>query len=227
MPRKARLVIPKLPCHITQRGNNHQDVFFVDDDRRAYLAILKEQSDRYGLKILGYCLMTNHVHLIAIPSSPESLARAVGRTNWRYTQTINRLHGRSGHLWQNRFYSCALQKERLLVAMAYVERNPVRAKINRNPWKYEWSSAAAHVEGTDGKGIIDTAYWRKQTGDLDWKEFLSRPEDKEIADQLRLHTNRGRPLGSDSFISKLEKAIGRRIRPLPPHRPRKKAAKAR
>ena len=221
MPRKARLVIPKLPYHITQRGNNRQDIFFVDGDKRAYMAILKEQSDRYDLKILGYCLMTNHIHLVAVPDNEDSLSKAVGRTHWRYTQYINRLHGRSGHLWQNRFYSCALDEDHLMAAMAYVERNPVRAKIVRKASKYEWSSAEAHIKGVDENGLIDAAYWRKLTRETDWAEFLERPEDKIITRQLRLHTNRGRPLGSDSFISKLEKAIGRRIRPLPPHRPRK------
>jgi len=221
MPRKARLVIPGLACHITQRGNNRQDIFFVDGDRRAYLEILKDQSELYGLKILGYCLMSNHVHLVAVPEDEESLSKAVGRTNWRYTQYINRLHGRSGHLWQNRFYSCALDEAHLMAAMAYVERNPVRAKMTRRAWQYEWSSAKAHVLGEDESGIIDTNYWRKLMRGADWREFLEKREDKAVVTQLRLHTNRGRPLGSDSFISKLEKTIGRRIRPLPPHRPRK------
>jgi putative transposase len=147
MPRVARIVIPGLPDHITQRGNNRQDVFFVDDDRRTYLALLKEQSERFGLAVVGYCLMGNHVHLIATPSAEGSLARAVGRTHFLYTQYVNRLHGRSGHLWQNRFYSCPLDGPHLWSAMCYVERNPVRAKLGRVAWSYAWSSAAAHTGG--------------------------------------------------------------------------------
>ena len=225
MPRNARIVVPQLPHHVTQRGNNRQDVFFVDDDRRAYLSILKEQSDRYGLKILGYCLMTNHVHLIAVPLTSESLSKAIGRTHWRYTQLINRLHGRSGHLWQNRFYSCALDDEHFIMAMAYMERNPARAKICRKAWLYEWSSAAAHVNGREEDGILDMEYWRKSVGGLDWETFIERPEEKTVMKSLRLNTNRGRPLGSDSFLSKLEKKLGHRVRPLLPHRPRKKIGK--
>src|SRR4030042_765949 len=129
MPRLARMVIPGVPHHITQRGNNRQDVFFVDDDRRVYLSLLQEPSRRYGLQLLGYCLMSNHVHLIATPARDDSLAKAVGRGHWLYTQYVNRLHGRSGHLWQNRFYSCALDEEHLVAARAYAERNPVRAKL--------------------------------------------------------------------------------------------------
>jgi putative transposase len=95
MSRIARIVVSGCPHHVTQRGNNRQDVFFVPDDYRAYLAILREQSRRYGLVVHAYCLMTNHMHLVATPRSVDSLARAVGRTYWLYTQAINRLHGRS------------------------------------------------------------------------------------------------------------------------------------
>ena len=91
MPRIARRVIEDIPHHITQRGNNKQDVFFVDDDRTAYLEILKKQSDQYGLTVMGYCLMANHIHLIAVPHKADSLAKAVGRTHFIYTQYINRL----------------------------------------------------------------------------------------------------------------------------------------
>ena len=80
MPRFARAVVGGCAHHVTQRGNNRQDVFFVDDDRRAYLAILREQAERYGLRVEGYCLMTNHVHPIAVPQAEQSLAKAVGGT---------------------------------------------------------------------------------------------------------------------------------------------------
>ena len=148
MPRVGRIVIPGCAHHVTQRGNNRQDVFFVRDDYRTYLAILGEQSRRYGLQVHAYCLMTNHVHLVATPRSGQSLAKAVGRTHWLYTQTINRLHGRSGHLWQNRFYSCALDGDHYWAAIRYAERNPVRARLHRKAWLYPYSSAAAHVAKT-------------------------------------------------------------------------------
>ena len=116
MPRVARIVVPGMPHHITQRGNNRQDVFFIDADRSLYLTLLKEQSRRFGLSIIAYCLMSNHVHLVAAPRRADSLAKAVGRTHWLYAQAINRMHGRSGHLWQNRFHSCALDGEHVLHA---------------------------------------------------------------------------------------------------------------
>ena len=144
MPRVARTVITDVPHHIVQRGNNRQDIFFVDEDRQAYLDVLKEQSDKYGLEVTGYCLMSNHIHLVATPKNEDSLAKAVGRAAFIYTQYINRFHKRSGHLWQGRFYSCSLDESHFWQALRYIECNPVRAKICHNPWKYQWSSAAAH-----------------------------------------------------------------------------------
>ena len=220
MPRLARIVIPGLPHHITQRGNNRQDVFFVDDDRRTYLALLHKQCGRFGLELLGYCLMTNHVHLVAVPQQEDSLAKAVGRTHFLYAQTINALHGRSGHLWQGRFYSCALDEAHLWRALAYVERNPVRARLVRRAWRYGWSSAAAHAGGQDSSGLLDLRRWQQAWSADDWKQQLCQPDDAEQTGQLRLSTGRGRPLGSDSFLSKVERVLGRRVRPLPVGRPR-------
>jgi len=221
MPRKARVVIPAVPHHITQRGNNRQDVFFTEDDRRLYLSILREQSKKFGLKILGFCLMTNHLHVIATPLSEISLARTLGRTHLIYTQTINLLHQRSGHIWQNRFYSCALDEHHLIAAIAYAERNPVRAGMVRFAWEYPWSSAAAHLGEADRSGILDLPAWESMPVRAEWKDWLVKPEEETMLAALRLNTSRGRPLGSDSFLSKLECTVGRRLRPLAVGRPKK------
>ncbi|MGB2824039.1 MAG: transposase [Phycisphaerae bacterium] len=222
MPRFARVVLPGCVHHVTQRGNNRQDVFFVDDDRRAYLGLLRQEADRHGLRVLGYCLMTNHVHLIAVPRAGDSLARAVGRTHFRYTQYVNRLHGRSGHLWQNRFHSCVLDEPHYWEAMKYIERNAVRARLVRRAWRYAWSSAEAHCDGRDRSGVLDMSAWQRDAAGLDWRAALTQPQDEKVIASLRLCTSRGRPLASDSFVSKLEKRIGRRLRPLPIGRPPKK-----
>jgi putative transposase len=221
MPRIARTVVAGCAHHITQRGNNRQAVFFVDDDRRVYLELLKEQADQYGLKLAGYCLMDNHVHLVAIPQVEDSLAHAIGRTHFRYSQYINRFHKRSGHLWQGRFYSCVLDERHFWLAMRYVELNPVRAKLCRRPWRYAWSSAAAHADERAGSEWLDLSDWREQMPAEAWRKELSRMlNDAELA-QMRLRTHTGRPLGSDSFLSKLETLLGRRLRALPPGRPKK------
>jgi putative transposase len=223
MPRTARIAVPEVPHHITQRGNNRQDVFFVDDDRRVYLSILKEQSEKYGLEILGWCLMTNHIHLVARPSTPESLAKAVGRTHFLYTQNINYLHRRSGHLWQNRFFSCPLGREHFWQALRYTEQNPARAGIVRQAWKYEWSSAEAHLTGEDKTELLNMSYWRQVSAQVDWRQVLEKVQSREMIEQIRLNTHTGRPLAGDSFISKLEKILNRRLRPLPNGRPKKES----
>ena len=83
MPRLARAIAVGCAHHITQRGNNRQDVFMVDEDRRVYLQLLQEQAAKYDLEVLGYCLMSNHVHLVAIPHKEDSLAKGIGRTHFR------------------------------------------------------------------------------------------------------------------------------------------------
>ena len=221
MPRTARIVVPDVPHHITQRGNNRQDVFFVDDDRRVYLSILKEQSEKFGLEILGWCLMTNHIHLIGRPAGPESLAKALGRTHFRYTQYINTFHGRSGHLWQNRFFSCPLGRAHFWKALLYVEQNPVRAKMVRRAWLYPWSSAKTHVENNSDDELLNMAYWKQISSVVDWHKTLGQMQSDEQVAAIRRNTHTGRPLAEDAFISKLEKLLNKRLRPLPIGRPSK------
>ena len=221
MPRLARIVLKDVPHHITQRGNNQQDVFFVDDDRTVYLELLKEQSQRFGLDIYGYCLMSNHIHIIAVPRNKEALAKAVGRTHFLYTQYVNRMHNRSGHLWQNRFYSCPMDPPHLWKAMRYVETNPLRAKMVRKPWLYPYSSAGAHVDKFDPLNLLDMKWWKRASRNRDWKAALVSQMNKQDISSIRLATSRGRPLATDSFLSKLEKTVGRRLRPLPVGRPKK------
>ena len=225
MPRTARIVIPHLPHHVTQRGNNRQDVFFTSDDYTCYLEYLREECERFGVRVIGYCLMTNHVHLIAIPKTEGGLAKAVGRTHWRYTQYVNRLHGRSGHLWQNRFFSCTLDEHHGWTALAYVERNPVRARMVRVPWRYRWSSAGAHVGEVDRSGLLDLQWWRREWNPAAWRKEIRTAQEESNVNQLRSHTRTGRPLASDRFIARVEARLGRRLRPNPIGRPKKKATK--
>ena len=221
MPRLARAVAVGFAHHITQRGNNRQDVFFVDDDRRVYLELIKEQADKYALELVGYCLMSNHIHIIAIPHAEDSLAKGIGRTHFRYTQYINRFHKRSGHLWQGRFYSCALDERHFWLAMKYIELNPVRSRLCRKPWRYDWSSAAVHVDAKARSDVLNLSRWYDMISAVQWrKELAYGLSDSELG-RLRLNTHTGRPLGSDSFMSKLEKLLGRRVRPLTVGRPKK------
>ncbi len=221
MPRFARAIAVGCAHHITQRGNNRQDVFLVDDDRGVYLQMLAEEAGKYKLEVLGYCLMTNHVHVVAIPREEDSLAKAIGRTHFRYSQYVNRFHGRSGHLWQGRFYSCALDGRGLRLAMKYVELNPVRARLCRRAWRYDWSSAAAHTEAKAQSDLLNLAWWYKRFSAQAWRDELSEGLTEDEVTRIRLRTRTGRPLGGDAFLSKVETLLGRRVRPLPVGRPRK------
>ena len=222
MARTARIVATGVPHHITQRGNNRQDVFFVDNDRLFYLRILKKYAKEKGLEILGYCLMRDHVHLIAIPSYRDSLASAVGRTHFVYTQYINDLHHRSGHLWQNRFFSCPMDEEHLWNGLRYVERNPARAHLVSNAWEYPWSSASVHCGADDKTGFVSLHAWTNTMDAGAWKRLLSTPQDDVELKALRKSTLTGRPLGGDSFVDKLEVLTGRRLRVRPVGRPKQR-----
>ena len=160
--------------------------------------------------------MTNHVHLILTPHNDEALAKAIGRTHFIYTQYINRLHQRSGHLWQNRFYSCPLDNRHFLEAMRYIECNPVRAGIVRKPWRYPFSSAAAHIGEPDATGLLNMRHWQKQTKTIDWRQCLLKRLPKENLNRIRRQTHTGRPLATDSLLSKLENT-----QPTPPPTPRR------
>jgi putative transposase len=175
MPRRPRIVIPGAPHHVTQRGNNRQPVFLSPDDRRLYLELLGRHAGRCGARVLAYCLMTNHVHLVAVPEQEDSLAEAFGRTHSEYALALNQAEGRSGHVWQNRFFSCPMSGSHLLNAVRYVELNPVRARLAAVAWEWPWSSARAHAKA----GVLDTllsCHWTGYFGRWDhtgWKEILA------------------------------------------------------
>lgn len=222
MPRTARIVVPDYPFHITQRGNNRQDIFSDDEDREKYLSYLDEYSKEYKLSILAYCLMTNHVHFIAVPEQEDSLSKTFSSTHHRYSQYYNKKKKSSGHLWQGRFYSCLLDQIHLMMALRYVERNPVRAKMVKQPWGYKWSSAAYHTGRTESDIRLSSIDKYIDISNQEWEEYLLEKEDKEELVTIREHTMKGSPIGNGSFIVKLEEKIGKILRSKPRGRPRKK-----
>jgi putative transposase len=212
----ARVVVEGVPHHITQRGNNRQDIFLVDEDRRSYIQTLRHKCQQHGLALLGYCLMTNHVHLIGIPRQPTSLALALGQAHWRYAMRFHRRYGRSGHLWQNRFYSCPLGPRRLVTALAYVDLNPVRAGLVGEPLQYPWSSAAGHVTGRDSAALIDEWEWSELELQAEWQQRLESKIGDETAAELRQATHSGLPFSDPSCVTQLEQSHARRLRAAPP-----------
>ena len=225
MPRIARVVAVGVPHHITQRGNNRQQIFFSDRDRRFYLTLLRHHAERHGLRVLGWCLMRNHVHLVAIPEHDRSLARALGRAHYEYAIYLNHQWKRSGHLWQNRFFSTPLDRDHLRVALRYVDLNPVRAGLAERAADYLWSSALPHVESVDPSGLLDLKNWRKICSRDDWADALrDRVMEADQLARLRAATRTGRPLGSDRFVHKLETRLKRTLQPKKRGPPKKRPA---
>lgn len=216
MPRRARCVLPEVPCHITQRGVDRRETFSSDEDRLTYLRLLRENLAEAGVGLLAWCLMTNHVHLVAAPARSDSLSLLFRRVHGRYAQYYNARWGRTGHLWQNRFFACALGPSHLWAALLYVECNPVRAGMVPEAERFRWSSAVAHVMGEDSDGVLDMEWWR-QNAPAEWSALLAT-EDRQNAVALRACTYAGRPFGSDTFVAELAERFGRRW---VPGRPRK------
>lgn len=155
MAQLQRVVAVGCPHHITQRGNFRRDVFFDDEDRSTYLGLLARYSSEAQLEILGFCLMSNHIHLIAVPLRPDSMAIAMRNTHQSYSRWLNIRLRRRGHVWQNRYFSCPLDPAHAAYAMRYVEFNPVRARLAESVLDYPWSSARAHCGMETGTPHLD------------------------------------------------------------------------
>ena len=143
--------------------------------------------------------MTNHIHLIAVPGQPDSLARAVGRAHNDYSRWFNIKNRRAGHLWQNRFYSCPMGPSHLWTAIRYVESNLMRAGLALQPVDYEWSSAEAHFSGHDRRRVLDMDFFRQSGGVENWRQLFGMPEPEAEYRRLRKLTHAGQPLGDESF----------------------------
>ena len=220
MPRIARVIAAEYPHHITQRGNNRADVFFDDEDKEYYLQTLKKYGEKYHVKIWAYCLIANHVHILAVPEYEESLAWCVGRTNLLYTQYVNRKYKRSGRLWQNRFFSTIVEAESYLWAVVrYIEKNPMKSKLVKKPEDYKWSSCKSNISG-ESNGQLSEQGWLDEKDRDTYRQFLMQ-QDPESEQKIRHATSTGRPLGSEGFMKKLELKLLRRILPGKAGRPKK------
>lgn len=207
--RIPRIVAADVPHHITQRGNRRQMTFFVDEDYRLYLSLMAEWCQKYTVQVWAYCLMPNHVHLVAVPKTCDGLRRAIGEAHRRYTRYINFREGWRGHLWQGRFHSFPMDISYCLSAARYVELNPVRANIVSHPEDYPWSSARAHLTSRDDL-LVSVSPLLEMVDD--WASFLRVEEEEKALKELRHHERTGRPLGDSNFVGRLETASGRLLR---------------
>ena len=220
MARLARVVVPGVPHHVTQRGNRRLETFFEDDDYRAYLDLLAASCAEARVAVWTYCLMPNHVHLVLVPKEPDGLRRALGEAHRRYTRRINFREGWRGHLWQERFHSFPMDEAYLLATARYVELNPVRARLVRKPEAWPWSSARAHLAGRDDALVRVAPLLRRVP---DWARFLAGGMADEDIEQIRKHSRTGRPLGATRFVQRLERRLGRPLLPRKPGRKPKEA----
>jgi len=207
MARIARVVVPGYPHHVTQRGSRRQPTFFCEEDYQLYLNVVAESCRRHGVEVWAYCLMPNHIHMIAMPSASEALSKALGFAHRKYAMRVNAREGWTGHLWQERFSSFVMDESYLLAAVRYVELNPVRAGLVDHPQDYRWSSVKSHLNNTDDVLVKVAPMLERVTC---WSSFL---EVERSVVEIKSHTNTGRPLGHNDFVSGLEKIVKRPMRP--------------
>lgn len=224
MPRIARAVASGLPHHVVQRGNNREKVFLNEEDKEKYLSLLKKYSDKWNSPILAYCLMNNHVHLLARPTKDESLYKMMQGVTLCYTQYMNRIYKRTGRLWESRYHSCIVDKEKYLWVVArYIEQNPVRAKMVKKAEDYPYSSAKAHIHGVKDEILGEALFEGRQRED--YRELMKASIKEEEINNIRNHTRNGRPIGSEGFVEKMEQKLDRMLKARPRGRPKKKKRK--
>lgn len=201
MARLARVVVPGLPHHVTQRGNRREQVFFRDDDYQAYLDLISAAARKSGTQVWAWCLMPNHVHFIMVPAHELGLRQTFAEAHRRYTARINARRRQTGHLWQGRFASTVMDERHLVAAARYVAMNPVRAHLTRKAADWPWSSVAAHLGGDDD-GVTTTAPLLERIGDF--AAFLAGAEDEAAVTALRRSYSTGRPVGAEAWLADLE-----------------------
>lgn len=221
MARLALVVAVDVAHHVTQRGNRREYILSSDAERMVYLDLLRQALQLYPLSLIGYCLMSNHVHLIVIPHQPDALALAFKKAHGQYASYWNAAHASSGHAWQGRFYSCPLDPVHLWEALRYTELNPVRAGLVTEPQAWKWSSAAAHCGLAEPDISLTTDLWRQHWSPSTWRQFLAVVETESELAALRKCTHTGRPFGSKEFVKKLERETSRLLAPRKGGRPNK------
>lgn len=200
----ARVVVPGVPHHVTQRGTRRQTTFFSKADYETYLRIAFGEFSAAKVDIWAYCLMPNHVHLIATPETEDGLAKAVGATHVRYARYINYREGWTGHLWQDRFASFPMDDDHLRLCVRYVGLNPVRAGLTRFAVDWPWSSVRAHVSGRTDPLLSPTPL--AQRLGIDLAGFFDLDIGQDERRLMQGATRSGQPLGSAAWIKALNAA---------------------
>ncbi len=210
MARLARIVVPEVPHHVTQRGNRREPIFFEDGDYVFYRSLIAEAARRAGTQVWAYCLMPNHVHMIATPANEDGLRKTFAEAHRRYTRAINARFGWTGHLFQGRFGAVAMDEAHLIAAARYIALYPVRAGLIRHPRDWPWSSVRAHLEGRDDALVMVAPLLERVP---DFAALLEAEDTPEITERLDRAAGVGRPLGSAAWLADLEARLGRPLAP--------------
>jgi putative transposase len=210
MARLARVVVPGLPHHVTQRGNGRQQTFFGDADYRLYRDLLADSCNAAGVACWAWVLMPNHVHLILVPRDEDGLRGALAPVHRRYAGIVNARRKRPGHFWQGRFGAAVMDEDHLASALVYVMLNPVRARLAKRAHDWRWSSARAYVEAVQD-GLTATRDVISRFPDI--ADMLKRDPDAEAWQRLRAAETIGRPLGDEAFLARIERQTGRTLAP--------------
>lgn len=217
MPRRPRIHLAGHPQRIVQRGHNRAACFFAEEDYRFSLHWLKLGAEKYGCDIHAYILTTNHVHLLLTPQRPEAVSRLMQSLGRRYAQYVNRFYRRSGAVWEGRFKAGLIQAEEyLLTCYRYIELNPVRADMVRDPGDYVWSGYRHNgLGGTDALITEHPSYRQIGASDKErqsaYRALFRAHLDEPALTAIREAVNRGQPLGAERFQEQVEVALGRRV----------------
>jgi putative transposase len=228
MARLARIVIPGAAHHVTQRGNRRLPVFFGDDDRRCYLALLAEAARASGTACLAWCLMDNHVHLVLVPDRADGLRAMLGEAHRRYTRRVNFREGWRGHLFQERFASYPMDDAHLMTAVRYVELNPGAARMVGRAQDWPWSSARSHLAGKRAPDDPLTEIAALGRHVRNWRAMLRHGleagdlgrDGEAAAAAIEAALRTGRPVADADWIRDHEAALGRPLAPRKPGRTR-------
>ena len=213
MPRLPRVVGLGLPHHVTQRGNAQRFILQSDGDRTVYLDLLRKSVELHEIELIGYCLMSNHVHLVAVPNQADVLGLALKWLHGRFASYWNATHCSSGHVWQGRYYSCPLDEPHFWEALRYTELNPVRAGMVAKAEDWGWSSAAVHCGLKVEESWLAMELWRNRWSGASWPDYLEAGVSADKLAAIRRSTHTGRPLGSQDFLCAVEKQTKRSLTP--------------
>ena len=218
MARRPRLVLPGVPLHLIQRGNNRTQTFLSPEGFVQYKRILGDASRRYRCHIHAYVLMSNHVHLLATAEDEQAPARMMQAIGRRYVRYVNTRHGRTGTLWEGRFRSALVDSERYFLACSrYIELNPVRAAMVRDPGDYHWSSYLCNAYGEPDPLVTPhSVYEGLDTGPearrAAYRALFELTIPQETIDTIRRAVHSGDLLGDDDFTARVEARLARSLK---------------